>query len=355
MQVPVVIIALAKKRSWTAFLALLASLLAVCCTHRPPQVVLKGKTMGTSYTLKVVPRAGEKFDRAATQAGIDSLLGKINAQMSVYDPRSEISRFNRQISTAPVEISPEFLHVVGRALCWCGKTSGAFDITVLPLLDLWGFGPGHPFPLKPDAIPSQETIAKTMADVGCQYLLVSDEKLVKSRPGLKIDLGAIAKGYGVDAVFEYLAGGGLHDFMVEIGGEVRARGRNRTGSPWRLGIAKPVLGRIPSPATEWVIALDNQAVATSGDYEDFFELGGRIYSHEMDARTGRPASNGIASATVTAPLCIDADALATALMVMEPEKGLALIESLPDTQALLIARRGHGGYQIMKTSGFVLQ
>jgi thiamine biosynthesis lipoprotein len=349
------IIALAKQRARLAFLALPVVYLSIGCTRRPPQAELMGETMGTSYTLKVVPRPGERFDRAAAQAGIDKLLEKINAQMSVYDPRSEISRFNRQTSATPAGISPEFLYVVDRALYWCQKTSGAFDITVPPLLDLWGFGPGHPFPLRPDSLPSEGSIAEAMADVGCENLRISDGKLVKSRPGLRIDLGAIAKGYGVDAVFEYLASEGLRDFMVEIGGEVRARGRNRAGTPWRLGIAKPLLGRVPSPATEWVIALDNQAVATSGDYEDFFQLGGRVYSHEMDARTGRPASNGIASATVTAPLCIDADALATTLMVMEPDKGLALIESLPDTEAFLIVRGGRGGYQIMKTRGFVLQ
>jgi thiamine biosynthesis lipoprotein len=311
--------------------------------------------MGTSYTVKMVLRCGEKLDQAGTQAGIDSVLKKINAQMSVYDPRSEISRFNRQTSTEPIDISPEFLHVVDRSLQWSEKTSGAFDITVLPVLGLWGFGPGHPFPPIVHSIPSQESIEKALADVGFHKLRIAGGALAKSRPGVKIDLGAIAKGYGADAVYEYLAGKGLNDFMVEIGGEVRARGRNRSGSPWRLGIAKPLLGTAPSPATEWVITLENQAVATSGDYQDYFEIDGQIYSHEMDPRTGRPAHNGIASATVTAPLCMDADALATALMVLEPEEGLALIESLPDTEALLVVRSSEGRFQIKKTSGFILK
>ena len=332
------------------------SVVLLCgCARRSPQVELKGETMGTSYTVKIVPRAGDEQDPAGTKAGIDAVLQKINVQMSVYDPRSEISRFNRQFSDEPVEISPEFLHVVDRALHWSEKTSGAFDITVLPVLDLWGFGPGHHFPPALESMPSQESIEKALADVGYRNLRAAGHSLAKSRPGVKIDLGAIAKGYGVDAVCEYLAARGLNDFMVEIGGEVRARGRNRSGSPWRLGIAKPLLGTAPSPATEWVITLDNQAVATSGDYQDYLEIDGQIYSHEMDPRTGRPAHNGIASATVTAPLCIDADALATALMVLEPEKGLALIESLADTEALLIVRGADGRFQIKKTSGFILK
>ena len=354
MQMPVTTIA-QSERCAVRVLVFLTVVLLVGCTRRSPQVELTGETMGTSYTVKIVPRAGDEPDQAGTQAGIESVLKKINSQMSVYDPGSEISRFNRQTSTEPVAISPEFLHVVSRSLHWSEETSGAFDITVLPLLDLWGFGPGHPFPPGLDSMPSEEAVARALSDVGYRNLRISGGMLAKSRPGLKIDLGAIAKGYGVDAVCEYLAARGLHDFMVDIGGDVRARGTNRAGSPWRLGIAKPLPGMLPSPATEWVIALENQAVATSGDYQDYFEIGGQIYSHEMDPRTGHPARNGIASATVTAPLCIDADALATALMVLEPEKGLALIEFLPDTEALLIARSGEGHFQILKTSGFVLK
>ncbi len=336
-------------------LVFLSIVLLAGCARRSPQVELKGETMGTSYTVKIVRRAGDTLDQTGTQAGIDSVLKKINAEMSVYDRRSEISRFNRQISPEPVEISPEFLHVVTRSLYWSEKTSGAFDITVLPVLDLWGFGPGHPFPPALESMPSKESIEKALSDVGYRNLRIAGRTLTKSRPGLKIDLGAIAKGYGVDAVYEFLAGMGLDDFMVEIGGEVRARGKNRSGSPWRLGIAKPLPGTEPSQATEWVITLDNQAVATSGDYQDYFEIEGQIYSHEMDPRTGRPARNGIASATVIAPLCIDADALATALMVLEPQKGLALIESLADTEALLIVRGDDGRFRVRKTSGFVLK
>ena len=336
-------------------LLILSPVLLAGCARRSSQVELKGETMGTSYTVKIVLRAGEILDPAGTQSGIDLVLKKINAQMSVYDPGSEISRFNRQASTEPIEISPEFLHVVDRSLQWSEKTSGAFDVTVLPVLGLWGFGPGHPFPPRLDSIPSQESIEKALSDVGYRKLRVTGGALAKSRPGVKIDLGAIAKGYGVDVVYEYLAVKGLHDFMVEIGGEVRARGKNRSGSPWRLGIAKPLLGTPPSPATEWVITLENQAVATSGDYQDYFEIDGQVYSHEMDPRTGRPARNGIASTTVTAPLCMDADALATALMVLEPNKGLALVESLPDTEALLIVRSGEGRFQIHRTSGFVMK
>jgi thiamine biosynthesis lipoprotein len=321
-----------------------ALVLAGCGQDDLREIRLSGLTMGTTYSVKAVVSASDPSDEAELKPEIERLLREISRQMSTYVVDSEISLFNESQSTEPFLVSSEFAGVVQRAIRWSGESGGAFDITILPLLDLWGFGPKQKLPLLTGDLPTKELLQQTLQWVGFEKLSISNDSLVKAHPALKIDLGAIAKGYGVDAVFEWMLARGFDRLMVEIGGEVRASGKNLRGSDWKIGVRKPIprSGSEGQAVLQWILPLRGQAVATSGDYESFFELDGQVFSHEIDPRTGYPARNGVASVTVVAPNCMDADALATALMVLGLEKGMELIESLGGYEALVVIREQDG-------------
>jgi thiamine biosynthesis lipoprotein len=215
-------------------------------------------------------------------------------------------------------------------------SDGAFDVTVAPLVNLWGFGPG---PMR-DGIPDQDQIRSALARVGYQRLHLRSEPpgIRKERPDLVVDLSAIAKGYGVDLVAEHLDALGLENYLVEIGGEVWGKGHNARGTPWRIAIEKP------SPAQRSVYAvvrLDGRGIATSGDYRNFFEQQGQRFSHTIDPTSGRPVIHDLASVTVLSPTVTRADALATALLVLGPEQGYRLAEQ-QGLAALFIIREGDG-------------
>ena len=304
--------------------------------------------MGTTFQINYVSTNG----LAATtvlKVGVDSVLSEVNRQMSTYIPDSEISWFNRSESTEPISVSKEFYYVVNRALYWSRKSDGAFDITVFPLLYLWGFGPGETG--IPDQFPDSSSIHRRLSHVGYEKIRTEESSIVKLDPYISIDLNAIAKGFGVDAVFDYLESQNVSDMMVEIGGEVRVKGKNLQAKQWAIAIERPKLSAEREEGFDWVINLDNQAMATSGDYRNYFEIDGEIYSHEIDPRTGYPSQSGIASATVTAPTCTDADALATALMVMSITDGLELVESLPEVEAFLIIRETADRFRSQQSSG----
>lgn len=330
---------------------LIATVLVLVSCSQPAQLTeIRGQTMGTTYSVKVV---GEVRNPEGLKRAIDSLLEEINRQMSTYRDDSEITLFNESRSPSPFLVSSEFATVVERSLVWSQRTQGAFDVTIFPLLRLWGFAPGQPFPPRLEELPEQETVRKTLLSVGFEKLSVRDGHLSKNVPDLQIDLGAIAKGYGVDAVAEFLEGQGFQRFLVEIGGEVRCMGKNPQDVDWRVGIRKPLPGSsLEEP--EWILLLHDSAVATSGDYESFVEREGVLYSHEIDPRTGWPARGGVASATVSGPTCLDADALATALMILSPDKGLRLVESLEDFEAFLVTRTSSGSFSLRKSSGMEL-
>ncbi len=293
-------------------------LLAACGSHGPEPVRLAGPTMGTQYhiTLSHPPAA---LDPEAIRAGIDALLARVNRIMSTYDPESELSRFNANQSTDWVAASAELIDVVTEALRISRLSDGAFDITVGPLVNLWGFGPD----MTVDGLPTAAAIAQAREQVGYQKLQVTGSALRKDRPDLYVDLSAIAKGYGVDQVAAYLEAQGIEDYLVEIGGELRAKGRNPRGESWTIAVEKPSPRR---RAVEQVIQINGGGVATSGDYRNFFEKDGRRYSHAIDPHSGLPIRHRLASVTVVRPDCMEADALATALLVLGPEAGYALAE-----------------------------
>ncbi len=297
-------------------------------------VSLTGSTMGTSYHISLddLPTG---VDQVQLQAAIDERLQRINALMSTWQPDSEISRFNDGDSTEWFEVSKETAEVLSRAIEISSRTDGAFDVTVGPLVDLWSFGP------RPSEreIPSREQIQECRNGIGFAKIDVrqTPPALRKEQAQIRIDLSAIAKGYAVDVVAEYLESLGVSGYLVEIGGETRVRGTKRSGEPWVIGIEAPHAGERKLFAA---VSMADHSLATSGDYRNFFEIEGTRYSHTIDPRTGWPVTFDLASVSVSAPECITADAFATALMVLGPVDGynLAVQENIA---ALFLVRDGN--------------
>jgi len=291
--------------------------------------------MGTTWHVTLVdPPAG--LAREAAAAGIDAALERVNAQMSTYRADSEVSRFNRAAPGEWFAVSADTAEVVATALEVHELSGGAFDITVGPLVDLWGFGAGSK---GMGRVPAPAEIAAAAARVGSPALRArADPPALFKAADREIDLSAIAKGHGVDRAALWLEGNGVANYMVEVGGEVRTRGRNPQGGKWRIGIEAPELMRGRAITA---VALSGESVATSGDYRNYFESGGRRYSHTIDPATARPVEHALASVTVVAADCRTADALATAIDVLGPDKGLAFAEreQLP---VFLVVRVGEG-------------
>jgi len=297
-------------------------LLSACQSGTPQRALteLQGATMGTTYTVKVVGLPAElKPERI--QAAIDSILEKINRQMSTYLPDSELSQLNRSQATDWIDASQELVDVLKQAQRVSALTNGAFDVTVGPLVNLWGFGPSTGI----NQVPSDQDIQEARNRVGYRGLQVrsSPPAIRKDRPDLYVDLSAIAKGYAVDKVAEHLQALEIDDYMVEIGGEIQAKGRNASDRFWRIAVEKPSTG---SRSLHTVIELNDVGIATSGDYRNYFEKEGRRYSHTIDPMTGHPVTHKLASVTVANPSTMQADVMATALMVLGPEAGYRFAE-----------------------------
>ncbi len=327
--------------------------LFISCSKVSREINLTGNTMGTTYSIKIIIPGDQNPDQQRLQAGVDSILAEINRQMSTWDKTSEISLFNQLSSSDKFTVSTHFQRVVKQALELSQLTEGAFDITVGPLITLWGFGSSmsfdHPYP------PTPEQVAGEIKNVGYQKIGFHNNQLIKLDQKIVIDVNAIAKGYGVDIVSDWLSLQGFTDFLVEIGGEVYCAGLNRAGNSWQIGIDTPVLNALPGRDLQAIVPLSEQGMATSGDYRNYFEYDGKIYSHVIDPRTGYPVETGVASATVLAPTCGVADALATGLMVMGASQGLELIESLQDVEAVLIMRTGINEFQLLRTTGMKIR
>ncbi len=321
-------------RSVGGCLLALAALLILAGCSGQREIKLAGKTMGTTYHITVI---GGYFTAVGPlQKAIDARLDAINASMSTYRPDSEISRFNQlTASDQPLPIGQDFQAVMAISQELFRLTQGAWDGTLDPLIDLWGFGRSAP---GENRIPAAEEIQARLKTIGFHNIVVHpDGRLSKRRPSVSLDLASVAKGYGVDAVAALLADEGFTDYLVEIGGEVYAGGVRIDGQPWRIGINKPEAGA-PFDQVYRVVHLEDRAFATSGDYRIFFENQGRRYSHIIDPRTGYPVANDVVSASVTADTCALADGLATALMVMGAEAGVQLINKLEGVEGLIITR-----------------
>lgn len=311
----------------------------------PEPVVLAGETMGTTYETKFF---GVESDEAIAALGeaIESELEEVNAQMSTYLPDSEISRFNASESTDWFPVSTDTEQVVRRSLEIAAESEGAFDPTVMPLVRLWKFGPDKE---KQPEFPGDEAIAAAKDHVG--YELVSTRTdppaLRKSDPQVEVDLSAIAKGHGVDRLGDVLNRAGVESWYVEIGGEVLTSGAKPDGSPWILGIETPSEG---GRSAGTFVRVVGEALATSGDYRNFYEVDGVRYSHTIDPVTGRPVVASLASVSVLAKNCADADGYATALSVLGEERGMRLAESA-GIEAMLVVREG-AALRTRRTPGF---
>ncbi|WP_170423431.1 FAD:protein FMN transferase [Ruegeria arenilitoris] len=297
-----------------------ATFLSGCLFDEVPEVVrLSGETMGTTFNITAI---GTDVDETALGAAVEETLADVNAKMSNWDPNSEVSTFSASTSTEPTEVSDEFALVIAAANDVHDKSGGTFDVTLGPLIELWGFGPRKP----EDPVPSDAEIQAALDSVGQSRLLTLDadkSTLSKSDAGVGINLSAIAKGYGIDAVAATLREAGIENYMVEIGGDLVTMGQNDKGEAWRIGIEKPEVG---SQNLQLIVQLDNLGMATSGDYKNFFEQGGVRYSHIIDPTIGRPITHRTTSVTVLAENAMMADAWATAMLALGQEKGMELAE-----------------------------
>ncbi|WP_338053478.1 FAD:protein FMN transferase [Rhabdochromatium marinum] len=329
-------------------------LLSACGDRDQTEVVeLYGRTMGTTYSVQIVNPPPD-FAAQTVQQQLDAELADINAQMSTYDPNSSLSQFNQSGVGAEAAEAGDFgdwfpvpvalAQVVEEAQQISRLSHGAFDITVGRLVNLWGFGPEF----HPDQVPTDEAIAKALRLTGYHKLAVrlQPPALRKALPELYVDLSAIAKGYAVDQLAERLQQLGLDNYLVEVGGELRAAGPG-PGRPWRIAIERP-----ESQARDVfrVVSLHDIGMATSGDYRNFFETDGMLYSHTINPHTGRPVTHHLASVTVLDKACMRADALATALLALGPHDGLQLAEA-QDIPAFFIERQATG-YQAQMTRAF---
>ena len=308
--------------------------LVACSEPRISVDAIKGKTMGTTYSILWTPKLSVSLS-GTIQSEIDSLLMSLNSQMSTYDPSSELSLFNSKKAPASQEISTQFSDVISLSLSLSELTGGLFDVTVGPLVNLWGFGPDK----TPIKAPTNKKIQEILKNIGSKGISLNQGVLSKTDPRY-IDLSAIAKGYAVDAVAELLDQHDINDYLVEIGGEMKAKGVKSPGVSWKIAIETPdLLVR----KVHKILPVTDISIATSGDYRNYFELEGRRYSHSINPNTGKPVEHSLASVTILDESCARADALATAMLVMGMDKAKEFSE-LNDIKAYLIVRDQEGEF-----------
>lgn len=306
--------------------------------------------MGTTYHIKVV--TGYFKRPSGLQEKIDRRLVELNRSMSAYLEDSELSRFNVDTRVGEkFHISGDFLRVMMVAQKLYRITDGAWDGTISPLVNLWGFGSSQ----NQKHIPEKEVIQALLGDIGFKHIEVSQEGyLLKKKASISVDLASIAKGYAVDQVAGLIRDHGIENFIVEIGGEVFASGFRKDGQPWRVGINRPEAGANYNQVYK-ALDLQESALATSGDYRNFFEIEGVRYSHVLDPRTGYPVVNGVVSVSVRADTCTVADGLATAIMVLGAERGLKLVNGLDRVECLIVVRKENGEWVDYFSKGFEMR
>ena len=311
------------------------------------EVLISGETMGTTYHIRIVSWFYQSH--AGLKAEIETRLDEINQSMSTYMKESEISRFNKfQNPDEKFFISDDFFQVMKVADTIYRLTEGAWDGTVKPLVDLWGFGNTG----EKKQIPTLDEIDRRLLDIGFDKIEISDKKyLVKKKASISLDLSSIAKGYAVDAIARLIQKKGIKDFLVEIGGEVYASGKKKNGSHWRIGINNPRKNASLDQVYK-IVKLSDRAMATSGDYRNFFEIDGRRYAHVLNPKSGYPVENGVVSVSILAATCAFADGLATAVVVLGREKGIQLINRVYGVEGMIIVQQTDGTFIDFFSDGF---
>lgn len=315
---------------------------ALGCSFGSNEYLFQGGTMGTSWSVKIV--SPEPVNQSVVQAGLQAVLDDINAKMSNWDSNSDVSVFNRA-SAGCANISEETAQVVEISQEISRLTDGAFDATLGPLIELWGFGAEFSANQKPDP----EVIAEKLQQVGYKKLYLTSSQLCKETDSLFLNLSATAKGYGVDKAAEYLESLGFDRYMVEVGGEVRALGLNHNDELWRIGIETP-LDNVISGQVQELVEVKDQALATSGDYRNYFFDAGIRYSHIIDARTGYPVPQQLASVTVLHDSAVWADGWATAMLALGAERGLELAEQ--QHLAVYFVLRSESGFRVVTSTAW---
>lgn len=332
---------LSLKQKLFAFFLLVT--LAACTKPEAEKVLLEGKTMGTTYHVTYIAQPGMP-DQQQVQAQIDQVLKEVNQVASTYINDSELSLFNASKSTESREASQMLRLLFSEGIRLAQLADGYLDITVGPLVNLWGFGPTH----RPEKVPDHAAIALARTEIGVQHLQLEGSTVRKTKPELYVDLSTIAKGYGVDLVAEVLEQQGISNFLAEIGGEIRIKGVSLEGKDWTVGLEKPVAeGRV----LQRLLQPRDNAVATSGDYRIFFEENNRRYSHLIDPKTGKPITHMMLSSTVIHPSCMTADGLSTAFMVMGVEKAMELANQ-QQIAALFIVKNQQGEFVELHSKAF---
>ncbi|MDP2636053.1 MULTISPECIES: FAD:protein FMN transferase [unclassified Pseudoalteromonas] len=323
-------------QAFVAFLFIFITLFISGCgqSDEPKELYLEGRTMGTTYHIKAYAKQ-DKLDSLNLLPEVNQLLKDVNQSMSTYIKDSEINNFNRIPAGQVMPISADFRAVVAESIR-LGESTKTLDVTMGPLIDLWGFGPDK----KPTKRPTDEALASMVANIGVDKLKLTEQGLAKTIDGLELSFSATAKGYGIDKVAELLERHGITDYMVEIGGELRISGKKPNAKEWRIAIEQPDA----EPGTRKVhriLAPGNNGMATSGDYRIFYEMDGVTYSHLIDPVTGMPTRHDLVSVTVLHPSAMTADGLATALTIMGMNKAQAYAEK-NDLAVYLIAKSKDG-------------
>lgn len=318
--------------------------------EEPAVVAWEGRTMGSPYLVKIagVRLEEREIDRIKTE--VEERLREVNRQMSHYQPDSELSRFNRAPANTPFKVSPEFADVVRFTLDLCGRTHGALDPTLGPVINLWGFGEQT----TNRAVPQEAQLKAALEKTGYRHLTITaQDELIKDIPSLSLNLSAVAKGFGVDEMVRVLLRHRCTNVYVSIAGEVRVMGHNPGGTRWRVGISTPVSNWNEDDPMAAVASLSNQAISTSGDYQKFFfDSQGRRLCHIFNPVTGWPIQHNVGGVSVVAQDNLTADALSTALFVLGPEEGLRFIETCTNAAALFILRESDGTFRQVPSSRF---
>lgn len=324
---------------FTCLLLVYTLLLAGCQPKKSEYLRISGFAQGTTYSITYENSVDEDFT-----SSIDSILRAFDRSLSIYDSTSIISRVNK--NDPDVELDDWFIDVYKKSAEVSSVSGGAFDITVGPVVKAWGFADG------PVAKHDSAHIDSLLQYVGMDKISLDGRKVVKKFQGVKIDVNAIAQGYSVDVVSRFFEEKGIRNYLVEIGGEVRAKGTNAKDRFWHIGIDKPADGNMdPGKELQAIIEIENKSLATSGNYRKFFVEDGVKYSHTIDPKTGFPARNTLLSATVVCDDCMTADAYATAFMVLGVEKSKELLNKLSRIEVYFVYSNPSGGYEVFFSEG----